>query len=181
MQLSRSARPVQLRRVIEMTIDDYIRLNRPGMALTFAESLIAEDSDAFLYAAKGDSHHMLGPRPVQLEQEFFAWIVDGKRAEKTREEIHAKYLEMEGGPERLAYNLESAQAAYEKAIELDENNARAYRGLGNLYYEQDDLRQAGRNYVTYLKLESESVDRTFVLERLQHIKVELTKQKEAGQ
>ena len=66
------------------------------------------------------------------------------------------------------------------AIELDENSARAYRGLGNLHYEQEDFRQAGRNYVKYLKLAPESMDRPFVLERLQHIKVELTKQKEAG-
>ncbi len=174
-------RPVQLRRVIEMTIDDYIRLDRPGTALKFVDSLIKVQPDAFLYAAKGDSHLALGPRPVELEQEFFMWVVDGKRAEKTREEIYAKYLALEGGPERLAYNLESAVSAYDVAIELDENSARAYRGLGNLHYEQMDFRQAGRNYVKYLKLTSDSMDRPFVLERLQHIKVELTKQKEAGQ
>lgn len=174
-------RGVQLRRVIEMTIDDYIRLDRPGTALKFIESLINVEPDAFLYAAKGDSHHALGPRPVELEQEFFKWVVDGKVAEKTREEIYAKYLALEGGPERLAYNLESAASAYNTAVEFDENSARAYRGLGNLDYEQENYRQAGRNYVKYLKLESDSMDRPFVLERLQHIKVELTKQKEAGQ
>ena len=175
-----ATRPVQLRRVIEMTIDDYIRLDRPGTALKFVESLIEAQPDAFLYAAKGDSHLALGPRPVELEQVFGAWMVDGKRAEKTREEIYAKYLALEGGPERLAYNLESSVNAYDLAIELDENSARAYRGLGNLHYEQKDFRPAGRNYVKYLKLAPDSMDRPFVLERLQHIKVELTKQKEAG-
>ena len=85
---------------------------------------------------------------------------------------------MEGGPERLAHNLESAAKAYDMAIQLDENNARAYRGLGNMYYEQKDFRQAGRNYVKYVKLAPEADDRPFVLENLQLIKSELTKQTE---
>lgn len=174
------ARPLQLRRVIEMTIDDYIRLNRPGAALRLVDSMITEQPDAFLYAAKGDAHLALGPRPVDIEQEFAAWIIVGRRAEKTREEIHAKYLEMEGGPERLAFNLESAAEAYNTAIQMDDTYARAYRGLGNLYYEHDEFRPAGRNYVKYLKLESDSMDRQFILERLQHIKTELTRQKEGG-
>ena len=173
-------RPLQLRRVIEMTVDDYIRLDRPGAALSFVELLIAEQPDAFLHAAKGDSHLALGPRPVELQQEFSTWVIVGRRAEKTREEIYAKYLELEGGPERLAFNLDSAKQEYETAIELDENYARAYRGLGNFYYEQKDYRPAGRNYLKYLKLEADPMDRQFVLERLQHIKSELTKQKEAN-
>jgi tetratricopeptide (TPR) repeat protein len=173
-----ATRPTQLRRVIEMTIDDYIRLNRPGAALKLVDSMIAERPDAFLYAAKGDAHLALGSRPVDIQQEFAAPIIVGRRAEKTRDEINAKYLEMEGGPERLAFNLESAAEAYNTAIQMDDNYARAYRGLGNLHYEQDDFRPAGRNYVKYLKLETDSMDRQFILERLQHIKTELTKQKE---
>jgi Zn-dependent protease with chaperone function len=175
-----ATRPTQLRRVIEMTIDDYIRLNRPGAALKLVDSMITEQPDAFLYAAKGDAHLALGPRPVDIQQEFAAPIIVGRRAEKTRKEINAKYLEMEGGPERLAFNLENAAEAYNTAIQMDDNYARAYRGLGNLHYEQDEFRPAGRNYVKYLKLESDSMDRQFILERLQHIKTELTKQKETG-
>jgi len=169
-------RPVQLRRVIEMTIDDYIRLDRPGAALMFVDSLIAEQPDAFLYAAKGDSHLALGPRPVQLQQEFFNWY----SGNYTREELDAKYLATEGGPERLAFNLEGATEAYGMAIQAVDTYARAYRGLGNLYYEQENYRPAGRNYLKYVKLESDSIDRQIVLERLQHIKSELTKQKEAN-
>ena len=168
-------RQLQLRRVIEMTIDDYIRLDRPGTAVQLIDAMIAAQPDAFLYAAKGDSHLALGPRPVQLKQEFSTWIVDGKRAEKTREEIAAKYLAIEGGPERLAYNLESAAAAYDMSLQLDDGSARAYRGLGNLHYEQEDFREAGRNYVKYLKLAPDAPDRPFVFEKLQHIRLELTK------
>lgn len=169
-------RPLQLRRVIEMTIDDYIRLDRPGAALTLVDSMIATQPDAFLYAAKGDSHLALGPRPVQLQQEFFNWY----SGNFTREELYAKYLAVEGGSERLAFNLESAAEAYDMAIQMDDSYARAYRGLGNLHYVQKDYRPAGRNYLKYLKREIDPMDRQFVLERLQHIKSELTKQKEAN-
>jgi len=174
-------RPLQLRRVIEMTIDDYIRLDRPGTAVELIDSMLAEQPDAFLYAAKGDSHLALGPRPVNELQTFGYWVVDGKRAVKTRDEMAEKYLAMEGGPERLAYNLDSAVEAYEMAIQLDDSSVRAYRGLGNMYYEQNEYRQAGRNYVKYLKLAPEALDRPFVLENLQHIKAQLIKNKETEQ
>lgn len=174
-------RPLQLRRVIEMTIDDYIRLDRPGAALQLVDNMIAEQPDAFLYAAKGDSHLALGPRVTHETQELSGWTIAGKRQRFTREQQFEKYLAMEGGPERLAQNLESAVTAYNNAIQLDENNARAYRGLGNLYFEQEDYRQSGRNYVKYLKLSPDVADRAYVLENLQHIKAELSKQKEAGQ
>lgn len=173
------ARPLQLRRVIEMTIDDYIRLDRPGTAVEFVDTLLAVQPDAFLYAAKGDSHLAMGPRPIHEDQMFKMKVFYKKREQMTRDEIAQKYLEMEGGPERLAYNLDSAAKAYELALQFDEENARAYRGLGNMYYEQKDYRQAGRNYVKYLKLSPDTIDRSFVLENLQHIKSELTKQKEA--
>jgi tetratricopeptide (TPR) repeat protein len=164
-----------------MTIDDYIRLDRPGTAVELIDSMLAEQPDAFLYAAKGDSHLALGSRPVNELQTFGYWVIDGKRAVKTRDEIAEKYLAMEGGPERLAYNLDSAVKAYDMAIQLDDSSARAYRGLGNMYYEQNEYRQAGRNYVKYLKLAPEALDRPFVIENLQHIKAQLIKNREMEQ
>ena len=171
-------RPLLLRRVIEMTIDDYIRLDRPGTALEFVDEMIAVQADAFLYAAKGDAHLALGPRPIHEDRLLKMKVSYKDRALFTRDEINEKYLAMEGGPERLAYNLDSAASSYNRAIELDQNNARAYRGLGNLYFEQQDYRLAGRNYVLYLKLADDTMDRPYVLENLQVIKAELTKQKE---
>jgi predicted Zn-dependent protease len=171
-------RPLQLRRVIEMTIDDYIRLDNPGTAIDLVDAMIADQPDAFLYAAKGDSHLALGPRVTHELQPLSGWTIADKRQAFTREEKFEKYLAMEGGPERLAYNLESAASAYNTAIQLDENNARAYRGLGNMYLDQKDYRQAGRNYVRYLKLAPDAVDRPYVLENLQQIKAELIKKTE---
>jgi len=50
-----------------------------------------------------------------------------------------------------------------------------------LHFEQEDYRPAGRNYIKYLKLETDKMERTFVIERLQFIKAELSKQKEEDQ
>jgi hypothetical protein len=47
-----------------------------------------------------------------------------------------------------------------------------------MYLDQKDYRQAGRNYVRYLKLAPDAVDRPYVLENLQQIKAELIKKTE---
>jgi hypothetical protein len=112
-------RPLQLRRVIEMTIDDYIRFNEAATALQFVEAMIAEQPDAFLFSAKGDAHLALGPRPrfanavPDMKFEF-------KMGPDTYKEETAAFLASEGGPERLAHNLQSAEEAYSAAMELDE-------------------------------------------------------------
>ena len=174
-----------LQRVIEMTIEDYIRLDRPGTAVELIDAMIAVQPDAFmypeafLYAAKGDSHVALGPRPNHEPPEKSLWFVNGKRAELTRTEVFNKYMETEDGPARMAHNHESAISAYEEALQLDVNYARAYRGLGNLYLEQKDYRKSGRSYIKYLKLSPDALDRPIVLQNLQHIKSELSIQKEA--
>lgn len=175
------SRPLVLRRVIEMTIDDYIRLDRPGTAIDLVDSMIAVQPDAFLYAAKGDAYAALGPRPRHEIGEKPRWYVSGKRAALTRDEIFAEYMETEEGPELLAQHLENAAYAYQDSLDLDENSARAYRGLGHLAFADEDYRQAGRNYIKYLKLAPDAMDRQLVLEKLQHVKAELTKQKEMSQ
>ena len=173
-----------LRRVIEMTIDDYIRLDRPGTAVELVDAMIENQPDAFMYpeaflfAAKGDAHVALGPRPNHEAPEKSLWYIMGKRAELTRAEVWEKYMETDSGPELLAYNHSSAVVAYEKAIELDANDSRAYRGLGDLYFEQNKYRQSGRSYIKYLKLSPGALDRPIVLQNLQHIKAELSKQKD---
>jgi tetratricopeptide (TPR) repeat protein len=175
-----ASRPLQLRRVIEMTIDDYIRLNEPATALRLVDSMIADQPDAFLFSAKGDAHLALGPRP-SIGNATPDFKFEFKIGPDTYKEETAAFLASEGGPEWLARNLQSAEEAYLAAMELDESFARSYRGLGNLYFEQDDYRPAGRNYIQYLKLETDKMERTFVIERLQFIKAELGKQKEEDQ
>jgi tetratricopeptide (TPR) repeat protein len=176
--LTTAPRPLLLRQIIEMTIDDYIRLDRPGTAVEFIDELIALQPDAFLLAAKGDSHVALGPRPVREDPEKWHFLTGDRRDLTTREERISRYMETEEGPPRLVQNTTSAIEAYNNALQMDENMGRAYRGLGNVYFDQEDYRQSGRNYLKYLKLTPEAIDRNLIVEKLQHIRDELSAQKE---
>jgi predicted Zn-dependent protease len=171
-------RPLLLRQIIEMTIDDYIRLDRPATALEFIDELIARQPDAFLLAAKGDSHVALGPRPNREDPEHLKFWTGDRRDLTTREERVNRYMQTEQGPIRLARNTASAIESYNRALQMDENMGRAYRGLGNVYLAKEDYRQAGRNYLKYLKLTPDAIDRDVVLEKLQNIRVALTASKE---
>lgn len=157
------------RSLVEMTLDDYIRVDRPGAAIELIATLDGSENDAFLLAAKGDAYKALGPRPVRDTAKRWKWQ-QRQRKLLTREELLDKYLEEEGGPELLARNTQIAIDSYNAALELDETNARAYRGLGNLHYEQADYRKAGRYYISYLKNAPDSLERPLILEKLQHIK-----------
>jgi Zn-dependent protease with chaperone function len=174
-------RSIELQRVIHMTIDDYIRLDRPAIALEFTNSLIRVQASSALYAAKGDAYLAMGPRPSYEEEVTESWGIFKWQPNLTRDEVNAHYLETEQGRERLAENLENAAYAYEEALEFGQANARAYRGLGNLHYKKNEFRSAGRNYIKYLKLAPEALDRPTVLAQLQNIKTELLKQKELKQ
>ena len=175
--LGSNNRPLVLRRIIEMTVDDYIRVDRPGIAVELIDSMIADQPSAFLLAAKGDAHQALGPRPVRDTEKRWKWQ-ERKRDLLTRDELLEKYMEEEDGPTLLANNTKIAIESYNSALELDETTARAHLGLGNLYLNRADYRHAGRNYIKYLKLSPDSLDRPLVLEKLQQIKTELMKQKE---
>lgn len=175
--LGANSRPLALRRVIEMTIDDYIRVDRPGIAVEILDSLIAKQADAFLLAAKGDAHRALGPRPVRDTEKRWKWQ-EKKRDLLTREELQELYLQEEEGPALLASNTKIAIDSYNDALEMDAAMSRAHLGLGELYFEKDDYRQAGRNFIKYLKLAPDALNRPLVLEKLQHIKTELSRQKE---
>ena len=175
--LGANSRPLALRRVIEMTIDDYIRVDRPGIAVEILDSLIAKQADAFLLAAKGDAHRALGPRPVRDTEKRWKWQ-EKKRDLLTREELQELYLQEEEGPALLASNTKIAIDSYNDALEMDAAMSRAHLGLGELYFEKADYRQAGRNFIKYLKLAPDALNRPLVLEKLQHIKTELSRQKE---
>lgn len=164
--------PLLHRSLVEMTLDDYIRVDRPGAAIELIASMEDSDDDAVLLAANGDAYQALGPRPVRDTPKRWKWQ-QRQRELLTRDELLAKYLEEEGGPELLAHNTQIAIDSYKAALQIDEKNARAYRGLGNLYYQQADYRKAGRYYVNYLKNAPDSLERPLILEKLQHIKSEL--------
>ena len=179
--LTTAPRPLLLRRIIEMTIDDYIRLDRPATAIAVIDALIDLQPDAFLWSAKGDAHALLGPRSGQVLEESWIYRVQGMTKIRTREEQFERYMATEEGPAQLALNMQIAIDAYNLSLQMDKNMGRAHRGLGNIYFDREDYRQAGRHYISYLKISPKAIDRTLVVEKLQHIRNELSSQKEADQ
>ena len=169
-----------LTELVDMTIDDYIRLDRAGTAVEWIDALIEVRPDAFLYAAKGDAHVALGPRPHHITEGLTESEIR-KLSRLTRAEIDEKYLATAEGKTRYRENTDMAISAYTEAIRRDENNARAHAGLGQVYFSEGNYRPAAQHLVTYLKLKPDAVDRHLVLEKLQHISNELRIQKEKNQ
>ena len=170
-------RPLILRNLIEITIDDYIRLDRAGVAVEWIDALISLEPDAFLFAAKGDAHEALGPRPNHISPNLKKSELR-KMKRLTRDEIDEKYLATPEGQTRYKNNRAEAIVAYTESIHLDPNNARAHLGLGRVYFEEQNYRQSGRHLLTYLKLKPDAINRELVLEKLQHIRNEIRTQKE---
>jgi predicted Zn-dependent protease len=172
-------RPLVLRNLIEMTIDDYIRLDRAGVAVEWIDALIEDEPDSFLYSAKGDAHVALGPGPNHIMAGLTKSEIK-KIKLLTRDEIDEKYLATAEGQARYRRNIDEAIGAYTEAIRLDEGDARAHAGLGNVYFNEENYRPAAGHLLTYLKLKPDAADRHFVMEKLQHIRNVLRNQKETG-
>ena len=60
-----------------------------------------------------------------------------------------------------------AEEQYRKALELDANNAVAYRGLGMLYERMEKPQQAIEEYRKYLELKPDAKDRMIIQRRLE--------------
>jgi tetratricopeptide (TPR) repeat protein len=88
---------------------------------------------------------------------------------KTREERKEARLQTAAGRELLQHNLEEARAGYLKAIELDPEFPAAHRGLGYTLERLGEHREAGKEFVIYLKLLPKALDRQVILNHLQSI------------
>lgn len=172
-----SERPLLLRQVIEMTIDDYIRLDRAGTAIELADTLIEVQPDAFLFAAKGDAYVALGPRPVRDAEELSQREIK-RRKFLTRAELLEEIMETDAGQSNFVANRQLAVDAYEQSLQLDENAARAHRGLAGIYFDHANYRKSGMHYLRYVKLMPDALDRSLVMEKLQHIRKELVIKRE---
>lgn len=176
-KINTSGRPLLLREIIEMTIDDYIRLDRPGTAIELTDTLIAARPDAFLLAAKGDAHVALGPRPIRDNEELKKREIK-RRTLLTRAELLEEFMQTDAGQAHFVANQGLAIAAFQQSLQLDENMARAHRGLGGIYFDRANFRQSGRHYLRYIKLAPNALDRSLVVEKLQHIRNELSTKQE---
>ena len=167
------------RHLLDLTIDDYIRMGSPRTAIAFVESLLSTASSASLHAAMGDALHALGPRPDIAPQEVSS--SDARRFKRmTRDEIIAEIMATDEGKANYQRHLEMAQQSYRTALELNPNAVRALRGFGSLLFEQADYRASARHYIRYLKLSPDAADSSIVMEKLQQIRSHLQHEKGNG-
>lgn len=167
------------RPLIELTIDDYIRVDSPRTAIAFVDDLLSASPSASLHAAMGDALYALGPRPNVAPEEISN--KEMRRLKRmTRDEIIAEIMATDEGQANYQSHLEMAQQSYRTALELNPDAVRAHRGLGDLLFEKADYRASARHYIRYLKLSPDAVDKSIVMEKLQQIRSHLQHEKENG-
>lgn len=156
-----------------LTISDYVAIEQPRTALRLGQRLAERYPErADIQVAIGDAFLALGP--FGSEQDEFSERDKRRnvreRYRKTRAERWDEALATAEGKAHLERNTGQALAAYERARELDSERADVERGVGDALYLQNDLRGAGRHYVSYLKRSPGALDRERVLERLREIR-----------
>ncbi|MGD8341272.1 MAG: hypothetical protein PVH89_10840, partial [Gammaproteobacteria bacterium] len=164
----------------ELTVRDYIQDDYPYTAMAVARrfmELYPEDLDFAM--ALGDAQRVLGPRPTALPEDYDKR--DARRALRqrifrTREQRMDRLLETPEGVANKAANLAAARATFEAILDADPGYTGAYRGLGEVYEDEGNDREAGRAYLTYLQETPDAVDRPVILGRLTGIRDRLTEQ-----
>src|SRR5437867_3631251 len=166
----RLVRPVSIE-----TVQDLISVDHPRSAQALATRLVAEDpKDPALHLALADATRALGARPLKLGPAAEVTEKEKKqnlkeRAKLTRTEWEAMRLATPEGKETLRHNLEAARQSYQRALELDPNLPEAHRGLGLTLLGLDDLENAGKELVTYLRARPGAADRPVIAARLKDL------------
>jgi Flp pilus assembly protein TadD len=138
-----------------------------------ARDLVARAAeDPRCHCALADALRALGGRAektaTDLTEKQKKSAVQSRQA-MTREERREALLQTPAGREQLRENLEEARASYLKAAALDPEFAAAHRGLGYTLEELGEQAEAGREFVKYLKLAPEALDRQIILNHLKSI------------
>jgi len=138
-------------------------LGRPRTAVATAQRLIKLDPKSGEdYALLGDAYRSLGGRtavPTDEEQSSHGKGETRKLLRKMTLPEYEKYLmEAPGGKDTWQANCEQAERSYSRALELEENNARALRGSGFLYEAEGENDDALRYFKRYLTAVPEAKD-----------------------
>ena len=163
-----------VRRVSLETVQDLIASDYPRTAVALAVRLLAEDgSDADRHVALGDATRALGARgapggeSAATDSEKKANLKE--REERTREEREAERLATPEGPVHLKTNLGAARKSYQRALELDPGSPWAHRGMGYVLMGLDDPEGAGREFLVYLRAQTDAIDRPIILGHLKKL------------
>lgn len=154
------------------TVQDLIASDYPRAALEMARWLLGEDaSDAGRHLALADAYLALGAREARVgdltnrEKRSNLWA----RWRDTREEREEKRRATEEGQRALRTNMESARRSYLRALELDSSLPEAHRGLGFALEGLGRPREAGKEFVAYLRARPGAADRELILDRMREI------------
>jgi regulator of sirC expression with transglutaminase-like and TPR domain len=69
--------------------------------------------------------------------------------------------------------LKHAEDSYQRALAMDASFVAPYRGLGEVYEQQERARDAAQAYLTYVKQAPEAADRPIVMSRLKALTAKL--------
>ena len=167
-----------VRRAALDTVADLIDQDYPRTAVALAQRIVREsDGSAAAHLALGNGMLALGARAI-LGGESGPSDREKRRAVRerywmTRQERQARLSESPGGREALRRNLDRARQEFSRALALDPDLAEAHRGLGYVYEGLDRPKDAGIEFVTYLKARPQAPDRQAILNALQGINDQL--------
>jgi len=148
---------------------------RPRTAVAIAQRLIEEEpNNPENYVLLGDAYRSLGARtPVPTEEELSD---EGKNAARKRlhhmtlAEYDKALLKEPRGVQRCQANVDRAQEAFQKALNLDPQNATAHRGLGLLFERANAPAEAIAQFEKYLELSPSAKDVRQIRMRLDKLK-----------
>jgi tetratricopeptide (TPR) repeat protein len=120
---------------------------------------------------EAEAYRRLGPRPevpAQAELEKTAQREAKKReATQTEDEIFRALAATAGGKSAMQANQAKAEALFRSALRMDATLAAAHLGLGMLYEQQSQPKQARQEYLQYLGLTPMAQDRARVQRRVE--------------
>ena len=111
----------------------------PRRAVAIAHHLIDDHPTSENYRLLGDAYRAMGGRlPDPSAQQISAERKHARKMlrYKTHQEYEKALLSKRAGKAAWKENREQADAAYQKAIQLDSSDAKAYRGLGFIYEDE---------------------------------------------
>lgn len=162
------------RRVSLDTANDLIEADYPRAALALARRLVSEnDGDAAAHLALADARRTLGARTT-IEGEAELTNKEkrrnlARRVYLTRDERQEKLLETDAGRQALRQNLDGARQSYLRALGLDPGLAEAHRGLGFTLEGLQRPREAGQEFVAYLRARPQAPDKPIIVDHLRQI------------
>jgi beta-barrel assembly-enhancing protease len=165
--------PVVTRQALIHDIQLEIRSNRFYAAHGYAKKLTEDFSDSpESYYWLAESLRNLGPRALAPEKP----LSDKERKEirkrkrkYTTEEEEEVLLQKPEGKQNQSQNFSKAEQLYQKCLELNQNYANAYLGLGMLREKQGKKEEAITYYTNFLKLNPESIESVRITRRVEKL------------